>query len=55
MERDPVCGMEVHPQTASHLEYLGRLYYFCSTECRERFIQNPEQYMDRVEGTPTPP
>jgi len=46
MERDPVCGEEVHPQTASHVEYQGRIYYFASTECREQFLQNPEQYLD---------
>ena len=28
--KDPVCGMTVDPQSASHkMEYEGKTYYFC--------------------------
>lgn len=44
--RDPVCGMRVDPQrnppTATH---DGRTYAFCSTGCREKFVQDPAAYI----------
>jgi Cu+-exporting ATPase len=45
-ETDPVCKMKVMPETAagSH-EYKGRIYYFCSPRCVERFRANPEQFL----------
>ncbi len=50
-ERDPVCGERVHPQTADHVEYHGRLYFFGSTDCQRRFLDAPEQFLgeDREE------
>jgi Cu+-exporting ATPase len=43
---DPVCGMKVNPHTAKHrAEHVGRTYYFCSAKCREKFIDNPVQYV----------
>jgi Cu+-exporting ATPase len=36
--RDPVCGMEIDPQTAAgQTERDGKTYYFCSLACKERF------------------
>jgi Cu+-exporting ATPase len=44
--KDPVCGMDVDPQTAKHrTEYRGLTYYFCSARCRERFEADPEKYV----------
>jgi xanthine dehydrogenase accessory factor len=38
-ERDPICGMTVDPATApARAERDGRVYYFCCTGCRERFL-----------------
>lgn len=43
--RDPVCGMRVDEWTADvTLELRGSRYVFCSTRCRERFVQNPQAY-----------
>jgi YHS domain-containing protein len=43
---DPVCGMEVTPETAAATsEYQGRTYYFCSVEDKETFDKNPERYV----------
>ena len=43
--KDPVCGMEVDEQQAKgKSEYQGKTYYFCSTGCKQRFDQNPQQY-----------
>src|SRR5438093_774291 len=43
---DPVCHMNVMPETAagSH-PYKGRMYYFCSRRCMERFRANPEPFL----------
>lgn len=47
MARDPVCGMEVDPQTAKHtLEYEGTTYYFCAPGCRAAFQADPRKYLD---------
>lgn len=46
--RDPVCGMQITPQTAeATAEYEGRTYYFCSIGCKEDFVSNPEKYMSQ--------
>lgn len=42
---DPVCGMQVDEQKAAgKSEHKKQTYYFCSTGCKTRFDQNPEQY-----------
>ncbi len=43
---DPVCGMEVDIQTATEkAQYQGRIYYFCSEDCRASFESDPERYL----------
>ena len=48
--RDPVCGMTVDPAaggpTAVH---GGRMYFFCSDDCKARFDAEPERYAGRSE------
>src|SRR5918996_533691 len=45
---DPICGMEVDPNSAAGKhEYNGRIYYFCSMYCLERFKSDPEQFLRR--------
>ena len=42
---DPVCGMTVPATAASFpLAHDGVTYYFCSTNCRRRFEQDPAAY-----------
>jgi Cu+-exporting ATPase len=44
--KDPVCGMDVDPHTASHrADHAGRTYYFCSARCRERFVAAPAGFL----------
>jgi YHS domain-containing protein len=44
---DPVCGMSVEESDApATFDYRGTTYYFCSTDCREEFEANPEDYAD---------
>jgi Cu+-exporting ATPase len=46
MEIDPVCGMEVDPQSAAgSFDYRGTIYYFCSAGCLEDFKEDPESYV----------
>lgn len=56
MERthtDPVCGMEVTPETAAATsEYQGRTYYFCSIGDKETFDKNPEKYVQPEQEPP---
>ena len=57
--KDPVCGMDVDPQTAKfRAEHEGRPYYFCSAGCRTKFIADPLRYLDKnsaaVNAEPVP-
>ncbi len=50
MATDPVCGMTVEPdEAAGTSEYEGRTYHFCSPRCKERFEDNPEQFLGEEE------
>jgi YHS domain-containing protein len=45
---DPVCGMDVTPETAAAAwEHDGTTYYFCSIGCFERFRADPEGLLHR--------
>lgn len=47
-EWDPVCGMDVDPLNprGGSAEYGGKTYRFCNPRCRERFLAEPEKYLD---------
>jgi Cu+-exporting ATPase len=43
--RDPICGMTVNPDTATHrVDRAGGTVYFCSERCRGKFLAEPERY-----------
>lgn len=43
--KDPVCGMEIDPQTAfTTREYMGQTFYFCSANCVEQFEIDPHKF-----------
>ncbi|WP_082793660.1 heavy metal translocating P-type ATPase [Zhongshania aliphaticivorans] len=42
---DPVCGMAVKKTSFHKVEFQGRLYSFCSTHCRSKFMDNPQRYL----------
>jgi YHS domain-containing protein len=52
MPTDPVCQMSVKPENAAaKVEYVGRVYYFCSQECHQHFTAHPRWYVSaRGEG-----
>lgn len=46
MHKDPVCGMNVDPKRAAgKSDYRGTTYYFCSESCKQKFDQNPSEYV----------
>lgn len=51
LQRDPVCGMAVEPDTAPTLEHADRTYYFCSNGCRREFAEEPEKFITAPAAT----
>jgi len=49
MNRDLVCGMEVGEGTdRRHFsEYDNNKYWFCSPECKRKFDDHPDQYIQQ--------
>ncbi|MCZ2075878.1 MAG: heavy metal translocating P-type ATPase [Bryobacterales bacterium] len=46
LHRDPVCGMDVREQDAAGaIEHDGRMYYFCSPSCFEKFKADPANFL----------
>lgn len=53
MHKDPVCGMDVTPESAAgKSEYNGQTYYFCSPGCKKAFDKEPEKYLGKPTNTP---
>lgn len=52
MLTDPVCQISLKPENAvAKVAYVGRVYYFCSRECHQRFTAHPQWYVSvRREG-----
>ena len=49
--KDPVCGMDVDPDTAAgSLVYEGNTVYFCSRHCQEKFRSEPAKYATKNHG-----
>lgn len=47
---DPVCGMEIDPNTAAGTsEYKGQTYYFCAPGCKTSFDKDPEKYVNKTD------
>ena len=43
--KDPVCGMSVDPATTKHSStFEDRPYFFCSTNCLDKFAADPKRY-----------
>ncbi len=48
MKKDPVCKMEVDENgTKNTSTYEENTYYFCSTECKREFDDNPTKYANK--------
>ncbi|MDY7524541.1 heavy metal translocating P-type ATPase [Sphingomonas sp. 10B4] len=54
--KDPVCGMDVDPaKTPHHAVHRKRQYYFCSANCRSKFVANPQGYLGNRPALVSPP
>jgi Cu+-exporting ATPase len=54
IERDPVCGMTVNaaaPKGGTH-EHQGHTYAFCGPRCREKFVADPDRYLQPQPAAP---
>lgn len=48
-ERDPVCGMWIHPARAIAVrETEGKIFHFCSNGCAVRFDDEPQKYVANI-------
>ncbi|KCZ71908.1 copper/silver-translocating P-type ATPase [Candidatus Methanoperedens nitroreducens] len=46
---DPVCHRTANPRDmAAYMHHRGRVYYFCSQECKTKFESNPDRYTTRA-------
>src|SRR3989337_1706510 len=46
MVKDPVCGMNIDPESAAgSYEYQGETYFFCNQFCLEKFKAEPAKYL----------
>jgi YHS domain-containing protein len=44
---DPVCGMLIDSGEAEvESSYDGIVYYFCSVDCRDRFEEHPDAFLE---------
>lgn len=43
MRQDPVCGSYVEESTHYKVRYYDKFYYFCSEECKNKFIEQKRQ------------
>ena len=54
--KDPVCGMDVDPETTPHrAEHAGDNYFFCSARCADRFNADPGKYLEPRPAASTAP
>ena len=53
---DPVCGMKVKKEDAKFTHvHNDKTYYFCSEECKDKFVKAPGNYVRADEGIVTCP
>ncbi len=51
MVKDPVCGMYMDSRLAVRLDSRRESFYFCSEECKNKYLGNP----GKDTGTSSPP
>ncbi len=53
---DPVCGIDVKKEGAKHTYvYKEKTYYFCMAGCKDKFVENPGEYLKDAEEQVTCP
>lgn len=46
--KDPKCGAALSEGVGDTTEYKGKLYGFCSRECKDEFLKSPESFLSRI-------
>jgi YHS domain-containing protein len=46
--RDPSCGMPLKAGLLDTTTYKGKLYGFCSKECKDEFLTDPAGYTAKI-------
>src|ERR1700744_2239706 len=46
--RDPACGMPLSAGLMDTTTYNGKLYGFCSQECKNEFLKDPKGYTAKI-------
>jgi YHS domain-containing protein len=46
--KDPACGMPLKAGLEDTAHYKGKLYGFCSKECKAEFLKNPASYLAQI-------
>ncbi len=53
MVKDPVCGMNIDPESAAvTYEHEGKTYFFCNPYCLEKFKAEPAKYLTGAPAIP---
>ena len=43
---DPVCGLTIdEDKAAGKIGYAGDMFYFCSKDCEQRFLEDPAEFI----------
>lgn len=50
---DPVCGMTVTDASKHQAEFGGQVYYFCRAACHDKFVVDPQHYLDKAASPPS--
>jgi Cu+-exporting ATPase len=53
--RDPVCGMAVPADSPHHAQHAGQTYHFCAARCRDKFLADPQHYLQPATQVEAPP
>lgn len=49
MVTDPVCNMALNPlQAAAMTDYKGKKFYFCSQKCEQKFLKQPDIFINKA-------
>lgn len=52
--KDPVCGMDVTPDSPHHATHDHQDYWFCSAHCLHKFQAEPGRYLNPAATAPAP-
>jgi YHS domain-containing protein len=51
-KKDPNCGMPVTAGIEDTVHYIGKVYGFCSDECKQAFLKNPVELAKNADLKP---